>query len=340
MHLPWVQLHEDFLERESVVISALLGVPQALVIGMGAMLFKFAVELTSTPQKPPDGVFSDRDADLILERGMGWTGDARKAASAFERAGVLERLDVGMRVRGCHRYLSYWKKCYPKAASTLSPEPEKSRTDTGPEPERHRVGTPSQDKEEEKDPLPSEESGSVQQLSLASAAVVAPERPEDLQQAWNRLAPEPLPRWKGMSDARRKHAKARLKERTLADWEAVIRRIGASRFCRGENERGWLADPDFLLRPGTAEKVLEGKYDDRDARGPAPPDRNVGKSSAQVGPCQVAGCKHQSHSAHTPVCDEHLFEFNEQDQTTGAERAERFWAWLSARKAEPLEQPF
>jgi hypothetical protein len=42
--------------------------------------------------------------------------------------------------------------------------------------------------------------------------------------------------------------------------------MDASPFCRGETgDRGWRASFDFLLKPDTATKVLEGKYDDADA---------------------------------------------------------------------------
>jgi hypothetical protein len=41
-----------------------------------------------------------------------------------------------------------------------------------------------------------------------------------------------------------------------------VKRIASSAFCTGTNDRGWRATPDWLLRPDTAAKVLEGKYDD------------------------------------------------------------------------------
>lgn len=101
--------------------------------------------------------------------------------------------------------------------------------------------------------------------------VLAPGQPMALQALWNSEAHEDLPRWEELTDDRRKHARARLKERAMdgpKGWREVVRRISASAFCRGTNDRGWKADADFLLRPGTAAKVLEGKYDDRPA---APP---------------------------------------------------------------------
>lgn len=87
---------------------------------------------------------------------------------------------------------------------------------------------------------------------------------EALRDAWNEHAPQ-LPRCVELNAARRRHGAARLQERPIAEWVPIIRRMNASAFCRGEAEhsRGWRADFDFLLQPGTAAKVLEGKYDDR-----------------------------------------------------------------------------
>jgi uncharacterized protein YdaU (DUF1376 family) len=87
--------------------------------------------------------------------------------------------------------------------------------------------------------------------------------PSDLRDAWNAIVTEPLPKCRELSDQRKRHAQIRLTERSLEDWQAVIARINASPFCRGDNDRGWRADFDWLLQPGTALKVLEGKYDAR-----------------------------------------------------------------------------
>jgi hypothetical protein len=105
-----------------------------------------------------------------------------------------------------------------------------------------------------------------------------PPKPADLQAAWNELAPPAgLPAWKELSRGREEAARARLRERGLADgperpgWRTIIARIAASSFCRGQNARSWRADPDFLLQRDTAAKVLEGKYDDRRPNGTGPP---------------------------------------------------------------------
>ena len=47
----------------------------------------------------------------------------------------------------------------------------------------------------------------------------------------------------------------------------MFARIQASAFCRGDNERGWVADFAWVIgSPDVAVKVLEGKYDNRPRR--------------------------------------------------------------------------
>lgn len=101
-------------------------------------------------------------------------------------------------------------------------------------------------------------------------ASAAPEDPvEQLQGYWNEKAPAVgLPAWRETGKPRRTQARARLRERAMAGddgWRDVIDKICASNFCRGQNDRKWVASPDWLLQPETATKVLEGKYDNRGA---------------------------------------------------------------------------
>lgn len=88
--------------------------------------------------------------------------------------------------------------------------------------------------------------------------------PIELLKLWNTHAHPALPRAQEITDARHKHATARLRERPeLEQWHGVVERISASDFCRGQNDRAWVATFDWLLKPDTAVKVLEGKYDNR-----------------------------------------------------------------------------
>lgn len=86
-----------------------------------------------------------------------------------------------------------------------------------------------------------------------------------------------LPQVMGASGKRAQAIAARWAELPDPDaWGAIVRRMAASRFCQGlSNDPAgghptWKADFDFLIRPDTRHKVLEGKYDNRVAPGMGP----------------------------------------------------------------------
>lgn len=97
-----------------------------------------------------------------------------------------------------------------------------------------------------------------EQLALHPPVPSGP-TPEDLQGLWNSHAT--LKRWRDLTDARKTHARTRLKERPWSEWVDIVARIARTPFCLGENDRQWAASPDWFLKPGTATAVLEGKYD-------------------------------------------------------------------------------
>jgi hypothetical protein len=91
-----------------------------------------------------------------------------------------------------------------------------------------------------------------------------------LAQIWNENRGT-LPEVRGCSGTRRKHAELRWREEPSAEyWTKTVQRIVRSPFCTGDNDRGWLADFDFLIRPETRHKVDEGKYDPRSGARSAP----------------------------------------------------------------------
>ena len=68
----------------------------------------------------------------------------------------------------------------------------------------------------------------------------------------------------GCSAQRTRLAEARWKENPSDEyWAGIIQQIACSDFCNGKGERGWRASFDFLVRPDTQHKVLEGKYGTR-----------------------------------------------------------------------------
>jgi hypothetical protein len=90
------------------------------------------------------------------------------------------------------------------------------------------------------------------------------ESADDLKALWDERADRSLSRWKTLDDKRRKAANGALRERRLRDgpesWLAVFELLNASPFLLGQNDRGWRADLDWLLKPGRAARVLEGAY--------------------------------------------------------------------------------
>lgn len=95
--------------------------------------------------------------------------------------------------------------------------------------------------------------------------------PDDLVGLWNALAdvsPE-FAKVKQLTSDRTKKARKRLTERPFEQWREVIAKIGASDFCRGllpprnGHRTPWIATFDWLLKPESAVKVLEGTYDNR-----------------------------------------------------------------------------
>ena len=105
--------------------------------------------------------------------------------------------------------------------------------------------------------------------------LVKPEKPKaedpeamSLCDAWNSFKNPKQPQCLALSPSRVRHAKARLAERPLAQWVEIVSRIAASEFCCGSGRDGWVSGFDWLVRPGTADMVLEGKYDNRKLQAP------------------------------------------------------------------------
>jgi len=89
----------------------------------------------------------------------------------------------------------------------------------------------------------------------------------EIAKLWNEWASSYFPRVQAMdsSSARYKSCVARWKEHPKPDfWVRAINKINASDFCKGKNNRNWIADIEFLCRPDNCNKLLEGKYDNKE----------------------------------------------------------------------------
>jgi uncharacterized protein YdaU (DUF1376 family) len=116
---------------------------------------------------------------------------------------------------------------------------------------------------------PSQSHSSSSEELIASTTVDVSAEPTDkpltkyeVIEAWQtRMVPKGFPSIRKMTAQRERQLKARLRDSTLDEWVQAMDALERSAFCRGENDRGWRADFDFLLQPKSFTKLLEGAYD-------------------------------------------------------------------------------
>ena len=80
-----------------------------------------------------------------------------------------------------------------------------------------------------------------------------------IQRAWNEMAcRNKLAQVVKMTEERRKKTRARIEEMGEAAILEAILLVPERPFLMGENDRRWKADYDFMVRPNTVTKILEG----------------------------------------------------------------------------------
>lgn len=75
-----------------------------------------------------------------------------------------------------------------------------------------------------------------------------------------------FPKVKQLSDKRKKAIKARLNNYTLEDFKKLFEMAESSSFLKGQNNRNWMANFDWLICDSNMAKVLDGNYQDRYSR--------------------------------------------------------------------------
>lgn len=108
--------------------------------------------------------------------------------------------------------------------------------------------------------------------------------PEIFVAAWNQL-PDPVPKVRAMTADRLTSLRTRLRDEFWKEnWRPALDRIRTSAFCLGKNDRGWIADVEFFLRPSTVAKIMEGKYDAPRTASPSVPPTSLPSSAERYGP--------------------------------------------------------
>jgi hypothetical protein len=80
---------------------------------------------------------------------------------------------------------------------------------------------------------------------------------------WNEITHPPIPRCNGLNARRTAACRRVFDEFDEEKIKEAFAMINASKFCRGENDRGWKASFDWIIRPDSILRTLEGKYTDR-----------------------------------------------------------------------------
>jgi hypothetical protein len=115
---------------------------------------------------------------------------------------------------------------------------------------------------------PSQSQGSNEPIASSNEDVSAeptdpPVTKQEVIDAWQeRMVPLGFPAIRKVTGQRDRQLRARLREYPLLDdWQRAFSALERSAFLRGENDRGWRADFDFLLQPKSFTKLIEGSYD-------------------------------------------------------------------------------
>jgi hypothetical protein len=247
--LPWFRVEVDLTDHPKI---------HALEARVGDSALSYVVRLWSwTMRYAARGRLAD-GARTALESACRWRGVSGELVAALIATGFLDEVTGGLEV---HDWWVSQGKVVEKAENDARRKRERRADGAGTARAASADGAGTRRDETRRDETIIEEGKPPPPLELVVVAPEVTEQPHRLQTVWNDLKAPEQPRWKETSKARKAKADSRWKERD--DWPEVVKRIAASSFCRGTNDRGWVADPDWLLKPDTATKVLEGKYDDR-----------------------------------------------------------------------------
>jgi hypothetical protein len=106
----------------------------------------------------------------------------------------------------------------------------------------------------------------------ANASFVAGKPSDEVRIAfdeWNALATRlGLPLARKLDEARRRAIRLRLADGGLEAWREALAAVEASDHCRGENDRGWRADLDFVCTASKFRRLIEGAYGSPISTGP------------------------------------------------------------------------
>ena len=194
--------------------------------------------------------------------------DAGELLAEIEAAGSVMRYESGGRSYGAVRNFCQFQR--PKKPNPIHPQTPEVRSFVGTDARSTRNGSEAVGNELPTDreiPRQMEDGGGkgIEEKSSIEDSSVSTDPPltkSEILEAWHeRMVPLGFPAVRKMTAQRERQLRARLKDSTIEDWQRAMDALERSAFCRGQNDRGWRADFDFLLQPKSFTKLLEGAYD-------------------------------------------------------------------------------
>jgi len=239
----WVQQHTDSGRLEGITVEL-----AALGAKVPARFLEVLVDVDWLVVADPD---------LLIPEFPRWFSGAakRRLRDAARKRAVrkmstscpqnVRKMSAQMRTIGEERRGKEKKKVPPDGGSRLGSRPPPAESPTNSQIDQ-AVGTP--------------ESPGLREMSAQSQEAAAVARAiERLTAAWNAL--EGVPAIRSWSESRRRQIRVRLRDPTWLDQALeAVRRISDIPFLCGQNDRGWRANIDWLLRPDSVTKILEGQY--------------------------------------------------------------------------------
>jgi uncharacterized protein YdaU (DUF1376 family) len=128
------------------------------------------------------------------------------------------------------------------------------------------IGSPLANGQQNDAPSPSQGSNEPIESSnedLSAEPTDEPVTENEILEAWHdRMVPLGFAAVRKMTPQRKRCLAARRREYpNIEDWQRAFSALERSQFCRGENDRGWRADFDFLCQSKSLTKLIEGAYD-------------------------------------------------------------------------------
>lgn len=251
----WIKITTDIFDDDKILMIESMPSADSIIV----IWFKL---LTLAGKQNNDGVFmmankiayTDEMLAAIFRRDV---NTVRMALGIFQQFGMIEIIDNVITIPnwGKHQTLDAYekkkqrdrermarKRAEQKALVCMSPD---KSPDMSPD-----VAFAEEDKERDKE----EDKKEIKKIDY-----------NGIKDAYNSLCPS-LPSVRTLSDARKKAIKARLNTYTVEDLHEAFRKAEASDFLKGKNESNWQADFDWILKDANLAKILDGKYDNRQAR--------------------------------------------------------------------------